>query len=76
MFKSILTIIVFLPIFIAWKGNSTEHWSYENAHNWPGHYPYCGGNLQSPINIEFNTAKHHRGLKRIYFKKENPTPSK
>ena len=27
------------------------HWSYTNQDEWAAHYPACGGQMQSPINI-------------------------
>ena len=29
----------------------TWHWSYTNQDEWAAHYPACGGQMQSPINI-------------------------
>ncbi|XP_067318648.1 carbonic anhydrase 14 [Anolis sagrei] len=33
-----------------------HHWSYTDKANWSSAFPFCGGHLQSPIDIETSTA--------------------
>ena len=44
------------------------HWSYENIKTWTNDNPYCGGHLQSPIDLRFNISHIDRRLKQIYLK--------
>ncbi len=86
MLQSILTIIVLLPTLVTSKGkflvigpslNSkyAGNWSYENTKIWSHHDHYCGGNLQSPIDLRFNRSQYEPSLQQIYLEKKY-SPSK
>ncbi|XP_059529669.1 carbonic anhydrase 14 isoform X1 [Myotis daubentonii] len=52
-FTFLLQVIWILAAF------GDEHWTYEGPHgqdHWPASFPECGGNAQSPINIEKNSV--------------------
>ncbi|CAM5112272.1 unnamed protein product [Eretmochelys imbricata] len=38
------------------KGPDHGHWSYADKAQWQLEYPYCGGQMQSPINIDTNST--------------------
>ncbi|CAF1358037.1 unnamed protein product [Rotaria sordida] len=67
MSQFILIIILLLPIIVELK----EHWSYENITIWSHDNRYCGGNLQSPIDLRFNKSHIDRRLKAMYLQKQN-----
>jgi len=68
MLQSILTIIFFfLSIFI----ESKAHWSYENIETWSEDNPYCAGNLQSPIDIQFDISQYDSRLQPLDFEKQD-----
>ncbi|CAF1424522.1 unnamed protein product [Adineta steineri] len=62
MSKFIFIIILCLPIFV----NSNGHWSYKNKNEWQQNSHYCGGNLQSPIDLWFNRSRHDQRLSPLH----------
>ncbi|CAF3312366.1 unnamed protein product [Rotaria socialis] len=64
MLKFILITVLFLPIAV----ESKDRWTFENSKAWPATYKYCGGNLQSPIDLKFQISHVDPRLKQLYFK--------
>lgn len=58
------TIISFLPIVFGNLGILGE-WSYNNTKLWHRYSRYCAGNLQSPIDLQYNISHYNRRLKTI-----------
>ncbi|ELK36227.1 Carbonic anhydrase 14, partial [Myotis davidii] len=58
-FTFLLQVIWILAAF------GDEHWTYEGPHgqdHWSASFPECGGNAQSPINIETNSVTFDSNL--------------
>ncbi|KAM6217850.1 carbonic anhydrase 14 isoform 1-T1 [Rhynchocyon petersi] len=52
-----LTLLLEVTWILAADGG--QHWTYEGPHgqdHWPASYPECGGNAQSPIDIQTDSA--------------------
>lgn len=52
--------------------NTIGHWSYDNVKQWNRGNRYCAGNLQSPINLQFNLSHYDNRLQRFYFEERFP----
>eukprot|EP01084_Bolivina_argentea_P048461 89297_1 len=46
---------VYFAFIICWFTIKAQEWDYESAAEWYKDYPECGGDTQSPINIDYNT---------------------
>ncbi|CAF2407491.1 unnamed protein product [Rotaria sp. Silwood2] len=68
MLQFVLIILLFIPIVVQSKGV----WSYENTKQWIRGNPYCGGKLQSPIDLRFNISHYDRRLKQMYLEERYP----
>ncbi|XP_004716636.1 carbonic anhydrase 14 isoform X3 [Echinops telfairi] len=54
-----LFVTVLLEVIWIHAADGGQHWTYEGPHgqdDWPASYPECGGNAQSPIDIQTDAA--------------------
>ncbi|XP_050799593.1 carbonic anhydrase 9 isoform X2 [Gopherus flavomarginatus] len=57
------------------KGPGHGHWSYADKDEWQLEFPFCGGQKQSPINIDTNSTIFSRELQPIVLAGYNLDPS-
>ncbi|CAF0744893.1 unnamed protein product [Rotaria sp. Silwood1] len=65
---ALIILLLFIPIIVESKGA----WSYENLKQWVRGNRYCAGNLQSPINLQFDISHYDRRLKQMYLEERYP----
>ncbi|XP_067399613.1 carbonic anhydrase 9-like [Emydura macquarii macquarii] len=58
------------------EGPGHSHWSYADKAQWKTDFPDCGGQMQSPINIDTNSTMYSRELQAIVLSGSNLDPSK
>ncbi|XP_065262661.1 carbonic anhydrase 9 [Emys orbicularis] len=57
------------------KGPGHGHWSYADKDEWQLEFPDCGGQMQSPINIDTNSTIFSRELQPVVLAGYNLDPS-
>ncbi|XP_061463321.1 carbonic anhydrase 9 [Rhineura floridana] len=55
-------------------GHGTSHWSYTDKAEWASDFPYCGGHMQSPININTTATLFSPQLKPVLLSDHNLPP--
>lgn len=68
MLQAIVILLLFTSIIIESKGP----WSYANTRQWLRGNRYCGGNSQSPIDLQFSLSQYDHRLRQIYLEDRYP----